>query len=196
MRLLNTVISALSLLLLIFAVFFWARSHWRYGGILHFTESTPVAVTASNEGKSVQEQFTGRSSGLISYKGQLTYVSIVNPLRPAPWESWSSPADATTGSGPMALVADARVHRGLRGGAASTQSELRDPVLNISWRLPYHYFTAPYWLLAIVLGVLPVRWVIGYREAVRREREGLCARCGGDVKGLSGNCPKCGAPIS
>ena len=193
---LNTILSAFSLLVLLIVVFFWVRSYWRFDGILHYSEGEPVTVTASNNGKTVDAQFQGHSSGLISYSGQMAYVSIVNPIKAADWEGWSSPVEAKTGTGPAALVSDVRVqHSGLRFGSAKTQSELRDPVLGVAWQLPYHFVILPYWILAILLGIMPWRWLAAYRLALTREKQGLCIRCGASVRGLTGNCPKCGEPI-
>src|SRR5439155_5898874 len=49
MRMLNTILSALSTFLLLVVLFFWVRSYWRFDGILHYSEGEPVTVTASNK---------------------------------------------------------------------------------------------------------------------------------------------------
>src|SRR5207237_2435645 len=36
MRMLNTILSAFSLLVLLVVAFFWVRSYWRFDGILHY----------------------------------------------------------------------------------------------------------------------------------------------------------------
>lgn len=195
MRLLSTILSAVSLVLLLFVGFYYARSYLRYEGVLHFSEGAPESVTASKYGNTVDVDVTGRSTGWLSFRGQLTYVSIANPVRFDSWVSWSFPADTPPATGPMVLVADVRGHRGLQGGSAVSQHELRDPVGRVAWRLPYRYFTMPYWVLVMLLAVLPYRWITGYLRAMRWEREGRCGGCGADVKGLTGNCAKCGEPI-
>jgi hypothetical protein len=195
MRLIPTILAAISSMLLIFVLFFWARSHMRYEGILHYSEGAPARVTASGNGKTVDEELTGKSSGWVSFPGQLTYISITNPVRSADWESWSDPIDTSISVWPSLLAADAITHHGLSLGPTQTQGELRDPMMGIAWRLPYWYFTIPYWMLAIVLAILPYHWTMDYRRAVRREKLGLCVRCGESVKGLTGKCPKCGTAI-
>jgi hypothetical protein len=159
MRRLVNILSALSLLLLGAILILWIRSYSRFDGVLHFSEAAPLSATVQGEGESTRVDVTGRSTGWLSYRGRVTYVSIANPLRSAPWEHWSEPADAPPGIGPMMLVWEARSQSGLSGGAAQTQAALRDPVKpGISWRLPYHYFTFPYWLPALLLAILPYRW--------------------------------------
>jgi hypothetical protein len=195
MRLLSTILSAVSLVLLLFVGFYYARSYARYEGILHFAEGAPTTVTASKNGNTVEVDVTGRSTGWISFRGQLTYVSIANPVSFESWTGWSEPADAPPAIGPMLLVAEARSYRGLQGGSAMSQHELRDPIGRVAWRLPYRYVTMPFWVLVILLAILPYRWITGYLRAMRWEREGRCVGCGADVKGLTGNCPKCREPI-
>jgi hypothetical protein len=192
---LNTILSAFSLLVLLIVVFFWVRSYWRFDGILHYREGAPVTVSASYKGRTAEDQFTGRSVGMISYHGQMAYVSIVNPVPSQPWEGWSSPLEATTGTGPAALASEVRLHTGLRMGSDQTRGELLDPAMGFAWRLPYRYLVIPYWILAILLGIMPWRWLAAYRLALVREKQGLCVRCGASVRGLSGNCPKCGEAI-
>lgn len=198
MRLLSNTLSAISLLLLILVLLFWTRSHWRYEGILSYSEGATVTVKVATNGKVVEEQVSGRSCGWISFPGQLTYLSIANPVRSNDWESWSAPVDidASNAAWPMLLAADAGMQQGFRFGSSQTQRDLRDKAMGFSWQLPYRYITIPYWLLAILLAILPYRWVADYRRAKRWEKQGRCARCGQSVQGLSGKCPVCGTAIS
>src|SRR6266700_3612443 len=136
MRLLNTIFSALSLFLLLVVAFFWVRSYWRFDGILRYSEGTPITLETSLKGRTFKVELPGRSAGLISYRGQMAYVSVATPIG-EPWESWSVPVEATTGTGPAALVSDVRVHTGLRYGSDQTRSELLDPTAGFSWHLPY-----------------------------------------------------------
>jgi hypothetical protein len=179
MRRLLHILSALSLLLLAVVLVFWIRSYSRFDGVLHFGEAAPLSATAQGEGESTKVDVTGRSTGWLSYRGRLTYVSIANPLRSAPWEHWSEPADAPPGMGPMMLVWEARSQGGLSGGTVQSQAALRDPVKpGISWRLPYRYFTLPYWVPALLLAILPYRWVTGWwsRRRVVKERHAAANR--------------------
>jgi hypothetical protein len=57
--------------------------------------------------------------------------------------------------------------------------------------------TAPYWSVAVALGALPafVPLVRRYRRRVRRRRDGLCLRCGYDLRATSGRCSECGTEV-
>jgi len=64
------------------------------------------------------------------------------------------------------------------------------------WAWGFLIVTAPYWLLAVVTGILPA--VVGTQLArgMRRRRwiaRGMCQKCGYDLRGSSGVCPECGA---
>jgi hypothetical protein len=189
MRWLFTILAAISLALFTLTVFFYVRSYWRFDGVLHFVEHESHPAPGEFRPK-------GKSTGFISYKGQLTYVSIINPIGGDAWEGWSVPADATFASGPMNLVWDVRERTGLEFGSARTRSALTDPMYQVTWQLAYTYGTFPYWVLAILFAILPARWMLSYRRAARREREGRCLRCGYDLRGsTSGKCPECGTPV-
>ena len=53
------------------------------------------------------------------------------------------------------------------------------------------------WLLAIPFIILPMIWAIRFVAHRRRWREGLCQRCGYDLRASPARCPECGAvPVS
>jgi len=164
MRVFFNVLSAVCAVLLLLVLAAWIRSYVRYDGLLHFSEGESSMATASGNGRTEEAEIAGRSTGFISYKGRLTYVSIANPLRPAEWESWTAPVDALPTSGPMMLTWDVRNQSGLSGGSAKTLHELRDPMMGISWRLPYRFFTLPYWLPFALLLIMPYRWYAQRRQ--------------------------------
>ena len=59
-------------------------------------------------------------------------------------------------------------------------------------------FATPYWFLTGATALPPAGWAaVRYRRR-RRERSGLCLRCGYDLRGSahSGRCPECGAPVA
>jgi hypothetical protein len=58
----------------------------------------------------------------------------------------------------------------------------------------YQFLVVPYWFVLTVGTLLVVR---GARRRTRHPaREGLCVRCGYDLRASSGRCPECGTPGS
>jgi len=55
---------------------------------------------------------------------------------------------------------------------------------------------APSWFVALGSGALPARWAYVWLRGRRRERRGMCLRCGYDLRGASEKCPECGTVIS
>jgi hypothetical protein len=53
----------------------------------------------------------------------------------------------------------------------------------------------PHWLLALAAAVLPIMWFKGWRGrrlADHRATEGLCRKCGYDLRATPDRCPECG----
>jgi hypothetical protein len=51
----------------------------------------------------------------------------------------------------------------------------------------------PHWVAVVVTSFLPVRWARVRARDQRRQRTGLCAKCGYNLTAnLSGVCPECG----
>ena len=189
MRLISSILTAISLLLLVVVSIVWPRSYRRYEGILHYGQGAPLNATAVGKAATINEDVSGRSTGLISYKGRLAYVSIANPLCADDWEIWSEPADAPPSPGAKRLAVDA-ARQSLGAGSSKTEHALEGSGMSLPFLLSYRYFTVPYWLLAMVLLLLPYRWFDRRRLLARRAREGRCLKCGHELVG--GACPTCG----
>jgi 4-amino-4-deoxy-L-arabinose transferase-like glycosyltransferase len=191
MRKLRDILSWLSLLLLIAVLFFWMRSYARYEGVLHYGDAAPLVATAVGEGETLEGNVRGRSTGWVSYRGRLTYVTIANPLRADVWEAWSEAIAATPSPGAKRLVMEVAAQSAMGGGSGKTQMAIEGQGVSLPLRLPYHYLTVPYWLLALLLAIAPWRWIERRRLVAQRVREGRCVNCGHELVG--GACPKCKA---
>lgn len=54
----------------------------------------------------------------------------------------------------------------------------------------------PYWVPAVVMGILPTLWLVRRRTEARRRRRaeaGLCVKCGYDLRAGGATCPECGS---
>jgi len=62
---------------------------------------------------------------------------------------------------------------------------------------PYRLLRIPYWFLAVLTQVGPLRRWLRLTWADRRVRKGRCSDCGYDLRGAAGRCPECGtgAPV-
>jgi hypothetical protein len=61
---------------------------------------------------------------------------------------------------------------------------------------PYRLLRIPYWFLAVLTQVGPLRRWLRLTRADRRARKGRCSECGYDLRGAAGRCPECGAGSS
>ena len=188
---LRDILSALSLLLLVAMIVLWVRSYARYEGVLHYGEAAPLVATAVGEGETLEGNVRGRSTGVVSYRGRLTYVTIANPLRADTWERWSEVIAETPSSGAKRLAVDVAAQSTMGGGSGTTEMAIAGKGVTLPLRLPYHYLTLPYWLLALLLALAPWRWIDRRRVVAQRLREGRCVTCGHELVG--GVCSKCAA---
>ncbi|HEY2585701.1 MAG TPA: hypothetical protein VGI81_08055 [Tepidisphaeraceae bacterium] len=54
----------------------------------------------------------------------------------------------------------------------------------------------PFWLLSILLAVLPCCWVMANSRRRTRAATGRCLNCGYDVRASTDRCPECGTAIT
>lgn len=192
MRLLSTILSALSLLLLLVVCFFWFRSLSTYDGIVHYSETGMYKVALKRGSAQAEGEINGNVAGVVSRGGKLTYASIANPPKePWSWKSFTHPRNKPE-PGPAMLMAPTIAPGGFSVG--SGKATVADGPLQ--WELPYWRVTLPYWFLAIAFAIAPWLWFSRYRLVAQREREGRCPDCGADLNGATDKCPHCGATLT
>jgi len=58
----------------------------------------------------------------------------------------------------------------------------------------YSGFGIPFWFIILALLILPITSLLRRHRLRRRQRQGLCLRCGYDLRATAHRCPECGAP--
>ena len=53
----------------------------------------------------------------------------------------------------------------------------------------------PYWFLILLSGAAPGWWLYTHRRRLHRVRNGLCLRCGYDLRESKDKCPECGTAV-
>ena len=53
----------------------------------------------------------------------------------------------------------------------------------------------PYWFIVILTGVMPARLLTCSVRRRRQQSQGVCVRCGYDLRASSGQCPECGTKV-
>jgi hypothetical protein len=67
------------------------------------------------------------------------------------------------------------------------------PGANAGCSIIYRAIGLPFWLMATMAAVPPAAWLIGHHRHRRRQaRQGVCRRCGYDLRATPGRCPECG----
>jgi hypothetical protein len=178
-RHLFTVLSAVSLLLCVTTCVVWVRSYW-ISDFLHWYR--PVV---------------GREYGLINSRGQASFYRA----------SWKPDSDDLSNSGKFEnLRHDNPV--GLEGRIAHESfmsgGYVYGPVMSFGivsdWGGPKGIgrfeVMVPEWVLFAGLAVMPCIWVHRNRHELvhRRQRIGVCVRCGYDLRASPERCPECGTP--
>jgi hypothetical protein len=83
----------------------------------------------------------------------------------------------------------------LREMIASFGGRLGGPGVVVHVHESYIESGIPLWLLIAVTAVLPLRWAVRFlaRWRAKRQRPGICRRCGYDLRATPERCPECGA---
>jgi hypothetical protein len=175
-RLLN-LLTALSLLLCVAAVALWVRSYIRHDVMRYYTAGGNRCGFIASRGTLVFDH----QSNVIYYGGKV----------PSKWEVNSRPTDDLRTMAWRSPWTERRlfgygvvINRGVvgQGQQSARPGEWRSFVLIL-----------PYWLILVAFGVLPTVFVIRRARSTRRRKNGLCPRCGYDLRATPGRCPECGA---
>ena len=135
-------------------------------------------------------------SGWINYAGETRCLMVASSSHVLEFLWWEDAAVKAGGwnAGWKAYRPGSYVpNQGAVGGLGLTFYRGRTSVSESSrfgGNRPYWVVTCPHWILAVVAAALPALWL--YRRLRRPYAQGLCPRCGYDLRATPGRCPECG----
>ena len=169
-HLLFKIVTALSLLVCVAAVGLWVRSYC-YDDQISFSAADRCYGIHALRGR-IGLSWTSRDPGWRTYSGGGWRHTPTSRLAPS-----QEGLDRQCGRRLFGFGVDAFVFSpGITTG----------PQTN-------HVAVVPHWSLAAAALALPTYLVWSRRRMHRRQRLGLCPRCGYDLRATPGRCPECGA---
>ena len=166
--------AVLSLLACVAAALLWARSY-------RLTDS--LAWTGQ-----------GRGVGVVASKGQVSFrlsTFQAGPQLPRGWRHDVHPRPAT-----LAVPYGASTKTLGRGPDTYTAREWGVAGFGVRQNSNQNgtsgFLLLPHWFLVALAATLPVVWIVRRWRGARREKKGLCPRCGYDLRATPGRCPECG----
>jgi hypothetical protein len=160
------ILAVLSLLLCLATLALWVRSYWRYEGLYYAPERTWLAAIESGEG--IVGLFkTSEDSDEPPGKGwEFRYLTDRNSTTYLAFRKGGGGSSTVLGFGSMSMTFGISVKvRGL---------------------------LAPHWFFAMLFAILPAFQLRAILHLHKRSREGLCPRCGYDLRATPERCPECG----
>jgi hypothetical protein len=188
-RRLFNVLAAGSLALCLAMLGLWVNSRWRHD-----------AIGRSSEGRN-PDLYSLRGWSLHSNNGMLALHGVaLGPIAPVDldWSppSWRWSSERAYGSGPHLLYcrnADGRVL-----GFVFVRAEQKFPPGNFTASSVGPYIareklvSVPHWLLALILAILPARWLLLLWRRRHNSPKHACPTCGYDLRATPERCPECG----
>lgn len=168
------IFTALSLLLFVTTIVFWARSYWRWDQVLLTTDRTSFN----------QRQFIGSTAGTV-------YIaSVRKPIRNYAHDT-SIQWNTDTANDDFAKHID----DGFRTDSLHFFGIGVRFVPVDSTGFGYWHARIPYPWLALLFGILPAAWRLWYvphARSQRRSQQNLCVACGYNLTSAGETCPECG----
>ena len=174
-RKLLSVFAAGSLALDIAVAGLWGVSYWRQVGITHVSRNLfPEQAYDGEPYETSLYQGVAASGGVMVL---FRHTSTLEATLPAGWMFYADPRDP--------------------GDFTWAQVLWFAHQLSVFGKDPYSELSVPLWFPLLLSLILPAVWLRRFRSERRKKREGLCRRCGYDLRAhLPGQvCPECGTAV-
>ena len=181
MRRLRIILNLLATALFIAIVLLWIRSH-RVADVLMWQQWR--ADAGGMYRGTFRTLTSGRGIAGIDLTDMTTEFPATSDGKPkfqwtrAPASEFRLPDETFWNRVGFGYVSDSQATEGLRNSTVTTRA-----------------YWLPYWFVAALASLVPLRWMIAVFVRARRRRRGLCAWCGYDVRVSEGRCPECGQPL-
>src|SRR5688500_834208 len=167
-----------SLLLCVAVAALWVRSYWK----------ADLAGWLVADGVGHKAYSVGSSKGVVklSYRHDPHYPPDQEPGFFRSWEVVNPRPTrifVSCGAGYEGYQRSGRPDGPLAFGTESMASD--SETFRAAW--------VPHWPIALLAGLLPLRWLVRAVGTKRAWKAGHCPACGYDLRASSGQCPECGA---
>jgi hypothetical protein len=187
-RRLFNLMAGLSLLMCVATAVLWVRSHWVW--------DMPVLTALrlqGNDGRWVGLEFSSVNGGLglfvkVHHFGSEFFDVYRQQLNGDEGPRWMW---TTIESLPGCTPHDWPSHLGFKLDPIETHTTGDNHTTYYERRRQYGV-VVPDWSLVAIFAATPLCWIVKRR---RGRREGLCPKCGYDLRASSGRCPECGTAI-
>ena len=181
-RHLFTILTGLSLLLCVATAVLWVRSYWRFDSVGH------VRGPVSNGSLKREMVISARGTILLTRIDSTGMGSKTKTPLIAGWDWHSYPNPAAIGTLLEVVRAQGFEMAGLGG--------FHHHVVSGSSMLDNRTLVLPCWLLVPLFAVLPIMWCRSELRRRRRDKAGLCPKCGYDLRATPDRCPECGTTMA
>jgi hypothetical protein len=174
MRRLSTLLSALSLLLCVAAVFMWVRSEGTQDQVWHLTWGP--ADPDGYHRRTIRGVRSGRGVATISVSFDRVGTALYENRQIFVGEG----RDGFHWQAEPVVADDPRVER------------IISHHLDMYPERPPSQWQFRWWSLAATAGVFPTAWLFARFWRTRRRKPGVCQSCRYDLRATPGRCPECG----
>lgn len=170
----------LSLILLAACVVFWHRGNRQRESFSYYSATLDAQIELSTIAGDIVFAYEGPQNRLV-------WFDLMSP------DGWT----AERLQGFSASHGDARsILTVLNVGTGGVRHALLNDRIELESGPGYRFLRFPWWILILILSMLPFRALLLALRIRKRKRQNLCVHCGYDLRHSKDRCPECGTAIS